>query len=980
MMLISNKNNSKTNLFSVVKYSFGLILLIGAFVVFYPQMLKLSTLKNSDIIFCDAELVWKDCFFSNGKEFSNGKTQSDEFAHSGKYSSKLLKGDGWVFGMTYVMDAEPGDRFKISVWRKKVKKGSNDYLVFSSKDGSGFYKREKEIVRSEKNGWGLITMFVRVPDSYLKKEIIIYACSEGKDEVFFDDLKIEKLDSFPESIAKPAFLPRHINIEISEKNYKKLEQIRQEALENGLLITTDDSWVKASMQENGSDEKLPIKIRLKGDWLDHVSSEKWSLRIKVKDPFAWNRLKTFSVQTPRARYYVVEWLLHEFWRKEGVLTTRYDFITLSINGESKGVYAYEEHFEKQLLEYQKRREGPIIRFSEDALWDARQRSMFLKNGQSHARRDASKMPTAVIKPFQEGKTAQSETLSEQYKIAQNLLFQYQHQLQAPSEIFDITTVAKYTAITDILGAYHGLFWHNQRFYYNPVISRLEPIGYDGFGIKSRRDPLVLGKALLENEEHTDNGPLRQLYNDPKFIERYMFYLNKFTEKDYVENFFNEVEGELNERIDFLNTDFPDFKFDKKRILNRINQIRFRIFPYNEHSVRANWFKNKKGEQVIQLSNTHELPLEVVGTGVFPNWLRDTFQNKIHLPGHRIGYKRVIREVKVAADTKYVFYKPYGIDTLFRSTVSLFSLPDGYVPAQKIFAQKELKSNQFYKVIGKEVLFKKGKYVWDKDIIIPKGYRVTFEAGVEADMIRQAKFISKSPVFLNGTNEEPILIYSSDKSGNGFTILQSPETCKLYYTIFKDLNTLSVDGWNLTGAVTFYESDVIIKNCLFKNMHCEDALNTIRCKFTIENSIVDNCFSDGFDADFCTGLIVNSEFKNTGNDCVDFSGSRVEIISSNLTNCGDKGVSAGEESYVILDEVVVDGAVIGAASKDLSYLRVENITLKNCNQGFAAYQKKPEYGPSSIFVMAFTKQNVKYLRTLAPRCTLEYKGHVYVGGE
>ena len=98
----------------------------------------------------------------------------------------------------------------------------------------------------------------------------------------------------------------------------------------------------------------------------------------------------------------------------------------------------------------------------------------------------------------------------------------------------------------------------------------------------------------------------------------------------------------------------------------------------------------------------------------------------------------------------------------------------------------------------------------------------------------------------------------------------------------------------------------------------------------------------------------------------------------MKNCGDKGISAGEESYVVVDEVTVDGAKIGAASKDLSYLKINNIYLKNCNQGFAAYQKKPEYGVSSIFVRNFTEENVKYLRTIAPRCTLEYKGQVIVG--
>ena len=48
--------------------------------------------------------------------------------------------------------------------------------------------------------------------------------------------------------------------------------------------------------------------------------------------------------------------------------------------------------------------------------------------------------------------------------------------------------------------------------------------------------------------------------------------------------------------------------------------------------------------------------------------------------------------------------------------------------------------------------------------------------------------------------------------------------------FTGLNTLSYKGWELTGGVTFYESDVRIKNCVFEKNKCEDALNIICSKF------------------------------------------------------------------------------------------------------------------------------------------------------
>ena len=78
---------------------------------------------------------------------------------------------------------------------------------------------------------------------------------------------------------------------------------------------------------------------------------------------------TFSVQNPYTRDFLSEWVYHQWLDKEGVLTPRYEFIELKINGISKGLYAYEEHFEKQIVEYNSLREGPIMKFDEEGLWE-----------------------------------------------------------------------------------------------------------------------------------------------------------------------------------------------------------------------------------------------------------------------------------------------------------------------------------------------------------------------------------------------------------------------------------------------------------------------------------------------------------------------------------------------------------------------------------------------------------------------------------
>ena len=41
-------------------------------------------------------------------------------------------------------------------------------------------------------------------------------------------------------------------------------------------------------------------------------------------------------------------------------------------------------------------------------------------------------------------------------------------------------MARFIAMCDVMNATHGLIWHNQRSYLNPVNGVLEPVAYDCF--------------------------------------------------------------------------------------------------------------------------------------------------------------------------------------------------------------------------------------------------------------------------------------------------------------------------------------------------------------------------------------------------------------------------------------------------------------------------------------------------------------------
>ena len=102
------------------------------------------------------------------------------------------------------------------------------------------------------------------------------------------------------------------------------------------------------------------------------------------------------------------------------------------------------------------------------------------------------------------------------------------------------------------------------------------------------------------------------------------------------------------------------------------------------------------------------------------------------------------------------------------------------------------------------------------------------------------------------------------------------------------------------------------------------------KFFFENvSFSENC-SDSIDIDFGIGEIHHAQFKDIGNDAIDFSGSKVKISNIHLKNVGDKLVSVGENSEVDIRNLTGNNSYVGIASKDGSLAILENIKMNNIN--------------------------------------------------
>ena len=292
----------------------------------------------------------------------------------------------------------------------------------------------------------------------------------------------------------------------------------------------------------------------------------------------------------------------------------------------------------------------------------------------------------------------------------------------------------------------------------------------------------------------------------------------------------------------------------------------------------------------------------------------------------------------------------GYPETFKIEINLWPLPTGKTPQQELMTMVDLPNNIIIERIELNRIFiKKGDHVIDKPVVIPEGYEVYFNPATKIDLIDSALFLSYSPVFMNGTKDEPIFITSSDFSAMGFTVLQAEGRSQIKNVVFENLNTLNYKGWTLTGAVSFYESDVDISYTRFYRNQCEDALNIIRSDFYLSNSEFSFIYADAFDSDFSTGEVLNTTFVDIGNDAIDFSGSEILIRDTKIINASDKGISGGEESTLTVENCIIEHSNIGIASKDLSKVVVKSSQILDCNYGIVLLKKKPEYGPAAIIL-------------------------------
>jgi hypothetical protein len=211
--------------------------------------------------------------------------------------------------------------------------------------------------------------------------------------------------------------------------------------------------VRARLQLGNATAAATLDFR--GQSLVSAAGEKAQIDVRLKRKRRFFGMHRFSLRDPAAVGFQNEPLVFEHLRRESVLAPRIRFVRVTANGFELGLMAVEEHFSKELLESQRRREGVIFRLRAEAL------------------------PVARIDAFTAKKTAGSKQRSAERATAAGLLQAFLRGEIPARDVFDVELMARFLAVAELWQADALLRPDNLRFYFNPISQRIEPIGFDG---------------------------------------------------------------------------------------------------------------------------------------------------------------------------------------------------------------------------------------------------------------------------------------------------------------------------------------------------------------------------------------------------------------------------------------------------------------------------------------------------------------------
>ena len=708
------------------------------------------------------------------------------------------------------------------------------------------------------------------------------------------------------------------SIEVDVHSYKDWTVNSIRILTSKYRFTSDkfkkrfSSTIKVNY-ENGVECVFLGRVRHSGDQKDHISllgnTIIQSLDVHL-DEGNIRGITKFKLLRPKTRGNLEdEILITEILRSLNYLAPRTLKVNVRIN-EAHSEMIFQEKAAKELLEFNKRREAPILEADERFFWkrveklpDNRLSSEsvgavpLFNKGAKHL---AAKQTNSTIITKSDGyKTMSFDSLTKLNLIH----FYYSNKFQNDFNDYhfseydldntllgllnekNILKLDMYNLLALATSGRHGLSTPNRKFYWNSIENYFEPINYDS-------------NSYITNYD-TENENIR--YRLP--ISNYFYKAFDILYLDLSNLDTLSVSKKIQNNGIYLSKENVDLKINY--IKNNLDVIKKRYLDADQNLVEKNKFKS-----INNILNIFNKNLEEV-------------DSDIYLVKHHPENNKLQRCQLYLKNCENYNFSVSDLSKLLEGKLVLGGKTYQYIGnstnLETLFIKKDYKSIDFI----------------NSKIFYEDGVEITISIQDNLITINQTKRGSKSYI-INGD-----LINTKIKY-NGF------KTEEIHNVNLKNKpKNYPSDSRGLTGCISFINLTLENISLNANNSSCEDAVNFINVSGTINNIEIINSYSDGLDIDFSNLKINNINISSAGNDCADFSAGKYDLEKLTLINCGDKALSVGEKSFVKINEINASKAATGIASKDSSVVKLNLGNFKDLKTCLSAYNKKQEFNGGII---------------------------------
>lgn len=476
-------------------------------------------------VFCGAEnttVIGSDtCYSNDGLLFYDG-IQSSEEVFEGKYAAKASL--PFSNALVHELKVNPGNFIKASIWKKG---GENAFLLISDNNASIFLTNTT-VDTTLKNGWQKLSLNFMVPPNFSKSSLKLMGYNVDTTVAFYDNLTIIREDTvtFP-SCKDPLSLDIHPeDLKNIHRELRNLYTAR---------IKPNPSFNKYSCKLTFQGKKIEGKLSLNSHNSGDFRKGKWVLKFEYEEN---NSYKYIYFNSPEKNQYLNEWWATKWLNDVEVSNDSINFAGVQLNNTPLGIYqvSYKTNDPSKI----------VLKWDLEGFWKLKKENehqqFFFENFHLYLKNDTSHI---------------------QKRAALNAAYQFIHHKKPLKELVDIDLLAKYFATINIATTLTGFTVPNYAFIYDPTSKKLSITPENLFLPTDLRNKnnvdtskTIYGnlKPRPYNESNVDyifSGCL----NDPLFVERYIYYLETFSQENYIKTLKSNHIQQAKIFEELINTEF-----------------------------------------------------------------------------------------------------------------------------------------------------------------------------------------------------------------------------------------------------------------------------------------------------------------------------------------------------------------------------------------------------------------------------------------